>query len=298
MNKSNFFISIGPPKTGTTWLYGVLNKHPEIKLPQVKEIRYFWAKEFLGKNNLFTNLFGKHWHFQIKRSTSIPTIKGSFRKILRGRKIDRKNLFWHLNYFCATQNDKWYESLFPNDAVSGDITPKYCELSDDSIKQIKNLIPDCKIIISLRDPIDREWSRVKMNLLKKHNKSDIGQVDKESVIDNFQDQFQNSANDYSKLIKRWSKFFDEDHLMIYYYDELVEDPQLLYSKICDFLKIGHIKLENINQKFNKGIAQQIPSEYENVLIDLNYKYIKDLASNYPNKYSKQWLNKYKEDRTK
>ena len=35
------FLIIGPQRTGTTWLYHNLKKHPEIFLPQVKETYYF-----------------------------------------------------------------------------------------------------------------------------------------------------------------------------------------------------------------------------------------------------------------
>lgn len=293
MNKEKFFIAIGPPKTGTTWLYGVLNKHPEVSLPRDKEIRYFWAKEYLGKNNALTNIFGRHWHFQSKRSKSIPKIKSSIKKILKGKPIDSSNLFWHIKYLMYNQTDKWYESLFPKNQLSGDITPKYCELSETYILKIKTLIPNAKIIISLRDPVDREWSRVKMNLLKKQGKDDIEKVNKEDVINHFKDSLQHQANDYTKLINSWLKYFDKDQIMIFYYDELLEDSNLLFNRICDFLNIEPIQIDNLDKKYNKGIIQEIPDNYRDILIELNYQFIEKFASNYPNKYNINWLARYK-----
>jgi hypothetical protein len=66
MNKS-FFIAIGPPKTGTTWIYTMLKKHPEVTLPPYKEIRYFWAKAFLKNIGLMKKLFGRHWYLKKKK---------------------------------------------------------------------------------------------------------------------------------------------------------------------------------------------------------------------------------------
>lgn len=35
------FLVIGPPRTGTTWLYQVLRTHPEIFLPDIKQLHFF-----------------------------------------------------------------------------------------------------------------------------------------------------------------------------------------------------------------------------------------------------------------
>jgi hypothetical protein len=35
------FLVIAPPRSGTTWLYENLRQHPELYLPEVKEVRYF-----------------------------------------------------------------------------------------------------------------------------------------------------------------------------------------------------------------------------------------------------------------
>lgn len=36
------FICVGAQKSGTTWLYHELNKHPNVRMPAVKELRYFF----------------------------------------------------------------------------------------------------------------------------------------------------------------------------------------------------------------------------------------------------------------
>lgn len=294
MDKNNFFLGIGPPKTGTTWLYKVLDQHPKIKLPLVKEIRYFWSMENLGKSNILNNLFDKHWHYEFKRKNSLPVLKGSLKQLLRFKKINIENSHWHFKYFFGSQNDKWYESLFTNNGLSGDITPKYCELSESSILKIKELVPNAKIIISLRDPIDREWSRVKMNLLRRRNKKSIEELDEKSIIQHFNDQAQHLSNDYVKLIETWIKYFDKDQVLIFYYDELKQNPQLLMDRICHFLDIETFELNNPKKKYNEGIIQEIPEKYRRILVDMNYGFIENLSIKYPSKYSSEWLEKHKQ----
>ncbi len=41
------FVGVGYPKSGTTWLYEILNQHPEICMCSSKETNFFLSKEFL-----------------------------------------------------------------------------------------------------------------------------------------------------------------------------------------------------------------------------------------------------------
>ena len=40
----NLFLSIGAMKAGTTWLYAVLERHPELHFAMEKEIHYFYHR--------------------------------------------------------------------------------------------------------------------------------------------------------------------------------------------------------------------------------------------------------------
>jgi hypothetical protein len=294
MNKSKFFIAIGPPKTGTTWLYANLLNHPEVFLPRDKELRYFWVRQFLGMTNIWSSLFNKHWHFQGKRRKFISALKQHARQLLRGQRIDLKDLKWDIRYFCGTQNDAWYERLFPTQLVSGDITPKYCELSEDSINSIKTLIPECKVIISLRDPIEREWSRVKMNLLKHKGREGVAQVVDDEIWRHISDKQQHEANDYTALLERWQKFFPAENIFVFYFEELQRDPQNLFNRICDFLKIAHQHVPDIDKKRNKGIREGIPSRILDQLLKLNYPFMVKFSKKHPNEFVDHWVSKYKQ----
>jgi hypothetical protein len=50
------FIGIGPGKSGTTWLYRTLQRHPEIVMSQVKETNYF-NDNYARGDNWYSNLF-------------------------------------------------------------------------------------------------------------------------------------------------------------------------------------------------------------------------------------------------
>ena len=287
-----YFIAIGPPKTGTTWLYKTLIKHPQIEMPPVKEIRYFWEKAFLGKAGLRQKLFSTHWHFRSKRKYIRQRIKLHCRSLL-SFKLDWKSVKWDLKYFFLTHDDQWYLNLFSYNKISGDITPKYCELPEIEIESIKQLLPNLKIIISLRDPVERDWSRAKMNLIKKRFKND-SHVFPDEFIKHFKQKLQNKANDYVELVERWSKYFPQKNIFIFFQEQLENDSSEVFRNLCDFLEIDVVNIGDVvTEKFNRGVQMTIPSKYLKLLIELNLGYLEKMPDYFTQKYPKLWLSKYK-----
>ncbi len=190
-------------------------------------------------------------------------------------------------------NDNWYINLFSKEKWSGDMSPAYRDLSEKSIKKVKKINPKTKIIIGLREPIDREWSHTKMEVLKLEGKKSILELAPKELNDRLQDESFFERSNYVDFIDRWRKYFADEQILIYYYDELKENPQKLYDKICDFLGINKTEVKNINRVINKGVGEEIPEECYKILAKTRRKYIEDFAENYPNEYSLKWLNSIK-----
>ncbi|MGK7895653.1 MAG: sulfotransferase, partial [Xenococcus sp. (in: cyanobacteria)] len=151
------FICIGAERSGSTWLYKNLKKHPEIWLPPVKEIHYFDEKEKLGSVNIWQRFFDKNSSLN-RRWRRI--LKNQLAKQLENDSFDYQNIKWYFNYFFRPRNDQWYASLFQPDSrqKTGDITPAYSTLGIKSVAHIHKLMPDVKIIFILRNPMQRAWS--------------------------------------------------------------------------------------------------------------------------------------------
>jgi hypothetical protein len=57
------FLIVGPPRTGTTWLYHCLKTHPEVYLPDIKQLHFFDANLDKGTgwySGHFTGAEGRH----------------------------------------------------------------------------------------------------------------------------------------------------------------------------------------------------------------------------------------------
>lgn len=123
-----FFLGIGPARTGTSWLYNSLNAHPQMKMLPDKEIRFFYIKSILFEDRLVKRIFSSHWHYKEKRMRFLKLLSNGF---------TNTSFIWELNYLLGTKSDNWYLNLFDYYTKSGDISPKYCELEVEHIKNIK-----------------------------------------------------------------------------------------------------------------------------------------------------------------
>lgn len=292
MNKNNFFICIGIGKSGTTWLYRVLDIHPDTKMPPVKEINYFQLDSRIKKASIYDRFFSKHPQLIQRRKQSIKVIKKVKKKLKHLKLEGIKDLYWLFNFFFFNQNDKWYKKLFSSKKLSGAVSVNYPALSIEDIKRVKKLNPKTKIIIALRDPIDRRWSAIKMHLIKRKGRNSISEVPQKDVQE-YINEVVPDFYDYTNLIKKWGGEFTENQILIYYYEELKGNPQKLYNKICRFLEIKPVETSIVNRAINKGIEEKIPEMYKQELVERLYPYIEKFAKSNPNKYSLAWLEKYK-----
>ena len=294
MNKSIInFLGIGAQKSATSWLWRVLKEHDDIWMPPRKELHYFDrdlsypSPSFLATDKLSDRLISKEPNnilFRNKLSTEL------------GIKIDskQKNIEWYSKYFLGTYNDEWYKSLFKEGKgkVSGEITPAYSILNKEDILHIKTLFPELKIILILRNPIERAWSQARFYMTR--NLFDINK-DIDKLKEFINSDIQTTRGDYLRIIDNWSSVFSKENFFIGFYDEIEEDNKKFVSKICDFLEIEKnsiMEKDIVNKKINISIELEIPNEIEKYLIDKYYDEIEQLSIIFK-KYPTKWLENIK-----
>lgn len=132
------FIGVGMQKSGTRWLYEQLRSHPDLWMPPLKEFHFFDAPfprdkdlQRMGKAGLRENPADRAF---ADRLVALPT--------RRDHSLDT------------------YRSLFEPAAgrITGEITPDYSGLPDRVIGRIAEALPDLKVILMVRDPVERAWS--------------------------------------------------------------------------------------------------------------------------------------------
>ncbi len=213
------FLIVGAAKCGTSSLHNYLNQHPDVFMPT------------------FTpeGLKVKEPRFLIKEEVKARLPKG----------------IW---------NYEDYKLLFDNvtnEIAIGESTVLYLYYYNEAIKNIKKYLgEDVKIIIMLRNPIDRAYSAYSFasRTLQEN------QTFKEALM-NARERFDKDETLspmilykelglYYKMVKAYIDNFKDVHVVLY--DNFVLQTDLEVSRVFDFLNIINTNDINTNQVINSG----------------------------------------------
>jgi len=280
MNGPNF-LCIGAHKAGTTWLQKVLETHPDVFLP-MKEIHffdrspYYPSSSYLAEPNPLTRLMKKG---NRTRNTTIAKALG--KSIIT---CDAERFRFFLN-FLFTVNEQWYPRLFETKRdykIKGDITPSYSILKSEDVQKIKALNPAMKIVFIMRNPIYRDWSACRYNVIQHgHNVDSLKYFDREEM---------RLRGDYLRTIANYSNAFSAEQIFIAFFEELVKTPHEFYKRLCLFLNIAPCAGDLITEKINKSPAQPFDPAIRFYLAVKHLPQLKQLANRFGG-YCEEW---YKE----
>jgi len=147
-----------------------------------------------------------------------------------------------------------YKKLFKDGRAIGEASPSYL-YSKVAAREIYNFNPDAKIIIILRNPVNRAFSAWRMNCMRG--------IDGDLFIKEIKkiNNYKNSpwktngylgAGMYSSQIKRYMDIFPRKNILILYFYDLKKNPEKVMGKIFRFLGVKQIKIKDIDKKYNEG----------------------------------------------
>jgi hypothetical protein len=174
-------IGVGPPRTGSTWLYNALRD--VVDMPAgVKEPQFF------------------------------------------SRFYD-KGIDWYAHHFRYATGRR----------PIAEISPPYF-FHADTPERIKTHIPNCKIVATMRNPVDRIYSVYK--LMRHYGWVRRGTLDEVLQVN----PNLGGGNRYAAHLQTWFDTLGRENVLVTMYDELRDDPQAYLDRVCDFVSIPRIKL--------------------------------------------------------
>ena len=129
----------------------------------------------------------------------------------------------------------WYETFFPEPKLStiyraiGEISPQYYRC-DACPERIFNTLPQCKLIIMLRNPVNRAYSHYGFFVQRRNFKG------------SFEDflAFRPRALEhgyYSKYIMRYLRYYDRKEILVLLFEDAVTDVFNTKNTLANFLDI-------------------------------------------------------------
>jgi hypothetical protein len=217
------FLGIGASRSGTTWLYENLKRHPEIWMPPIKEVHYFDTSHLSPIRN-------EKYHTHLRRR-----LRKYLDVIFRRDITILQNISWDIHFFFKRRNLEWYRAIFHPETgqIAGEITPTYSMLDREIIKEIYGLNPELKIVYFMRNPIDRAWSSAVKDLVRKKNR--IEEIPDTEYYKYFEDRF--PMGDYVQTLLDWESVFGKGSLCVFFFDDLEKNPRHLLLSVYRFLEI-------------------------------------------------------------
>ena len=212
------FLCIGVHKGGTTWLYQQLDSHPDFWMPPLKELHYL---DQLSR---------------VQRSSSPRCRDDRDRRFLEN--INSLRAKPHLDF-------EHYAQLFEpkGTLLSGDISPNYSTLNNEVIRRVVRYFPNLKVICLARDPVERLWSHLSMEVhyhqIEAFDATDIDEINRQLLRRGL------LLRSYpSTIVARWKRHVNPERFRIYFFDDLQRNPTELRRCILDFLGADPGKADN------------------------------------------------------
>lgn len=255
----NLFI-VGAAKSGTTSLYNYLAQHPDVFFPNVKEPNFYADAEAHNPSAYVKPKKGKFYHNKIIKDPAV--------------------------YFSLFEEVK-------NQAVVADSSPSYLWDKKTAARIYKDF-PEAKIVMLLRNPVQRAFSQFLMDL-----------KDGNQTEENFKQALLNDANTqpktwgiahlyteiglYHDQVKQYLDTFGNQQVKVVIYEDFIKDTAKHLKDICTFLNIdtSYIATIDYNKVYNpyvvpKGKLSKFILTYKNkfgLLKLLVPKFIKEYLNN-------------------
>ncbi|WP_118828617.1 sulfotransferase domain-containing protein [Salinibacter ruber] len=171
-----------------------------------------------------------------------------------------------VQYFNNRYNktSKWYFKRFETSKkykAIGEYTPGYLTCTR-CPKRLYSIMPNIKLLLSIRDPIDRAYSAYKHHVRKGvHNLSFADALSKNK----YRPKYINPGLYYDH-IKRYLKYYDKDQISILIYEELKKSPSMFAKRIFKSLGVDHsYKPKVVGRKVNRGIGSKTSVLKKNIV---------------------------------
>lgn len=201
------FLVIGAHKAGTTSLYHYLRQHPQVFMPELKEARFF-AYDSLNPDHVS----------QVPRVFPIDS---------RAR----------------------YEALFDpvdKEIALGEASPEYLR-SPIAARRIHEVIPDARIIVCLRDPVDRAYSEYLMQVRAGAESRSFSET---FFLKDVPWSLENNA--YFDNVQRFLAYFPFTQMHFVLFEDLHSDALAVARNVFTFLNVDDRFQPDVSERFNMG----------------------------------------------
>lgn len=226
------FLCIGMQKAGTGWLYDALIGMPRVSAHPIKEFHHF---DYRLAN---TETDAEQHAARLRRGVAKY---GSRLNDPERMKDVAARLERYLDAGCP---DEAYLDLFatPEGQIAGDFTPAYSMLDEAAVRKVHAVLPDAKILLLVRNPIDRAWSQYNVTL-RREVRAEGGrkragvqaEMNRRASLEHLEAFLETPAASRrsfpSRVHEAWSAVYPDLHVIGF--DDIAKRPEQVRTYLCD-----------------------------------------------------------------
>jgi hypothetical protein len=228
------------PKAGTGWLYDQLSHHPDFWMPPGKELHY------LNQDSTKAKLFKRYledWDRTVRYGQRNGLTWG-----------ERELTFLRDIVSCVEKpmDIDRYAGLFRHkgNLLSGDISPGYGTLENERIREIAASLPETKIILLVREPVSRAWSR--LCHAERAGQFDVSLLDDPAKFADFIRRSHHTRAFFAtKIIRQWSRYYSDTQFRVILFDDIVQRSGETLREILNFVGADPSKAGTLPTDYNR-----------------------------------------------
>jgi len=225
---NNLLLSVGAMKAGTTWLYDVISRHPEVQFSYEKEIHYFYAAA------LRPGLLSDRARMRRAKGYLAFDPEQSAAPVLQRR------VAWTGHWLSGPVDDRWFNRLFPGQTPArwiADFSNLNALLPAQAWREIHGRSRKVRVIYTLREPMDRLWSHVRFHLKMQGKSHHLDEWSVDELFAHIRGGDYLEHTDYVAAITRMREGLPAECIHVDFYDRITADPRGFVADIEQFLEI-------------------------------------------------------------
>lgn len=275
MAVEKLFLSVGAMKAGTTFLFNVLSRHPDLYFTPEKELHYFAHTQNLSRQLQQPLVTGSPLSppgiqpgtvlsHDFRRHRLSAVMRNRFSKI-QDADVLRDIVKWYADRYLTDPIDEaWFDRVFDEagDRWACDFSNYNALLSDEGWSAVRQHCGTLRVMYVLREPIDRLWSHMKFEYLPAGLRDQLVNGDP-SAVEAFLSSGSSAHARYSEIIASLKHNLRPEELFIVRLEDIVSDLDGQLSKLSDFLGIQRVTYKKVDpaRKANSTEELDIPASF-------------------------------------
>ena len=147
--------------------------------------------------------------------------------------------------------------------MRGEITPAYAVFPQETVDAVREVVGECRIVFSMRNPIDRAFSHYNMKVQQGWEDIPTFEEAMEKEPERLQAEYDKMEQNpryyskklrnfsylargrYSEQLERWLEYYPIEQIRVYQSERFFEQPQEVLREIYEFIGVSDFVPDNL-----------------------------------------------------